>query len=79
MKKHGLQNMIKTIMFCHDSFKLERNPVEMKLFFYRENMTPSHPCLWIKLISVDEFNPIDQMNPVYDLCPNAMICICYSC
>ncbi len=42
-------------------------------------MIPSHPCLWIKLISMDELNPVGQMNPVYDLCPNAMICICYSC
>jgi hypothetical protein len=29
MKIHGLQNKIKTIMFCHDSFKLEGNPVEL--------------------------------------------------
>lgn len=50
-----------------------------EIIFYRQNMTRSHPCLRIKLISMDELNPIDQMNPVYDLCPNAMTCICYSC
>jgi len=34
MKIHGLQNKIKTIMFCHDSFKLEGNPVELALEFF---------------------------------------------
>jgi hypothetical protein len=42
------------------------------MIFNGKNMMPSNICLRMKLLLKDESIPLDWMNSMYALCPNAM-------
>jgi hypothetical protein len=42
------------------------------MIFNGKDMTPSNTCLRMKLLYKDESIPVDWMNSMYALCPNAM-------
>jgi hypothetical protein len=48
-----------------------------EMIFYGENMNPSNPFPWVKLILMDEPLPTHLMNYTCALCPKAMMSIFY--